>query len=529
MISNFKKLIAFVCLCAMASLAVAEESETWKSLGKALFRDDCFTTPYIVKNHEYEVEVEECQEKPGLYRLVSPYRNYPLNSAKEPAYATYMLVDAQNPEKVYIPEMYDTEFLMYGEEVSYVIFSKSGYALKRGDITEANANYGKVVDGVITFPAGALLISNMTPDAGASSWDRMYQLCNSKGKFRIVLPTTKRLDSEILLGDGKVEQGDKFGVSVNFVLGRDCAELKVAMFEGAFDSKMVAAVKTAVAGVDGVADVKTVTASGETVFSFEKNGVYTFVGVPYVDGTPNELRYCYTELQLDYYPEGWKSLGFGTYTEGILVDNEVSTRNEWPLESVTYEVEVQESESRPGVFRLVNPYGLNYKYSSESTYDQSRNYYMVIDASRAGRAVIKKMEDAGLKYGGYNFAIWSNADRRMEEDLWTEEEITSKYDWFGTRKENEITFPKDALCIKFSAVSTWYYANSKGRFKVVLPEGASKPPVAVDNVEEDEFNGTPEYFTIQGVRIEKEDLQPGNVYIIRRGSKVTKEYISEIR
>lgn len=527
---NFRKIFALLSLCIAASMAMAE-GETWTSIGKGLFRDDCFTTPFIIKNSEYDVEVEECDQKPGLYRLENPYRNHPLNSQKEPSFKTYMLIDAQNPKKVYIPEMYDTQFVPYGADASYVIFSKSGYGILSEDMSEVNANYGKEVDGVITFPKGALLISNMPSGVEGKEWDRIYQGCNKSGKFRIVLPTTKRLDCEITLGDGKVENGDKFDVSMSIAIGSDCEQLKVAMFEGAFSNDMVAKVKTAEAGKDGVVDVKTFTEKGQTVkvnFPVEKNGVYTFVGVPYFDGNPNELRSCYVQYELDYYLGDWKSLGFGQYTEGILSNNEVSDNNKWPLENVTYEVEIQENEAKVGLFRIVNPYGLAYRYASESNYDQSRNYYLIIDASRYHRAVVKKMDDSGLEYGGYNFGIWSNADRFMEEQLWSEDEVLAKFDWFGIRNGNEITFPNDALCIKFSAVPTWYYANTKGQFKVVLPAGASEPPinVAVEDVEDDEFNGTTEYFTLQGVKVAEENLQQGSIYIVRRGTKVTKEYFN---
>ena len=63
---------------AMRATAMSDESDDeWTSLGTGSMRDDFFTTLYIVDCVEFDVEVEENTSKPGLYRLVTPYRNYP--------------------------------------------------------------------------------------------------------------------------------------------------------------------------------------------------------------------------------------------------------------------------------------------------------------------------------------------------------------------------------------------------------------------------------------------------------------------
>ena len=48
----------------------------------------------------------------------------------------------------------------------------------------------------------------------------------------------------------------------------------------------------------------------------------------------------------------------------------------------------------------------------------------------------------------------------------------------------------------------------------------------IENVsgDSDSFDGVPEYYTIQGIRVNADQLTPG-LYIVRRGQSVTKEII----
>ena len=49
--------------------------ETWVPLGTGQMRDDFFTTLYLVECLEFDVEVEASETRPGVYRVVNPYRN----------------------------------------------------------------------------------------------------------------------------------------------------------------------------------------------------------------------------------------------------------------------------------------------------------------------------------------------------------------------------------------------------------------------------------------------------------------------
>lgn len=186
----------------------------WQSLGMATYREDLMTTFYNVDNLTYAVEIEANTENPGLYRLVNPYgAAYPYNDEGE--YDTsenhYMVIDAQNPEAVTIQQTYTGMNWGYGE---VFVWSLADYYLNQGSTAEeiAEAGYfGKLEDGVITFPTKALIISMAELENGG-----LYY-ANENGKFAVALPgysipdyyaaapaqrTTKQIDKKNVTSNG---------------------------------------------------------------------------------------------------------------------------------------------------------------------------------------------------------------------------------------------------------------------------------------------------------------------------------------
>ncbi len=156
--------------------------EDWVSIGYALYTEDMVTTIFNVENITYEVEVQTVPEAPGLYRLVNPYgAAYPYNAPGD--YDThknhYMVIDAQDPEGVYIKRHYSGMTWSYGE---FIFHSMAGYYIENGyslEAVKAQGYCGTLADGVITFPAGTLLIGM---DGGG-----LYR-SNQNGMFKITLP-----------------------------------------------------------------------------------------------------------------------------------------------------------------------------------------------------------------------------------------------------------------------------------------------------------------------------------------------------
>lgn len=487
---------------AVRQKAAQSDEGEWKPLGKGLFRDDMITTLYIVDNYEFEVDVEENSSKPGLYRLVTPYKNYPISPSTSEV-DTYMEIDATDPDKVFF-RRYDTGMDWGGGNI--YINSMAGDYYDKGEFEKAveEGICGKLQDGAITFPQSTLLIADETMGSTTT-----YRIANSNGKFRLKLPGAPELDVEAAI-KGKVEKDGELFVAVNFTMEKDVEKIKIAMFEGDYTQDMA----------DGITDGSTqsteMTASGEQLIPYEKDGVYTFVAVPYYKGEPKNAIYVTDELS--YLQVDWKDVGTAFYTDGYLCDTE-GISEQMGIGVETTEVQVQESTKTPGLFRLVDPYGLNYRYSNEQNYDTSHRYYMEIDASDPDRVIIKNMEDGcGLIFSALGrMQLWCNADRWITEGTYTKEEV-EQMNVYGKFKDKVITFPDGALCMKFmDVVDTWYWSNMSGTFKLVLPVGAGiDTPATVD-----EENAPAEYFTLEGVKISKGALRPG-IYVKKQGTSSSK-------
>ena len=153
----------------------------WTSLGMATYTEDLVTTFFSnVDNVSYEVEIQESVEYPGKYRLVNAYgAAYPYNSDGDydASKNYYIVIDACNPEKVSIDLSYTGMNWGYGE---FYVWSMAQYVMANGG-TEADAlpYWGKLENGVITFPAQAL-VSGMG--------DEYMNYGNKNGKFSVVLP-----------------------------------------------------------------------------------------------------------------------------------------------------------------------------------------------------------------------------------------------------------------------------------------------------------------------------------------------------
>ena len=159
--------------------------EAWQSLGLAVYCEDIVTTFFATSNVVYEVMIEESKENPGVYRLVNPYgAAYPYNGAGDfdASENHYIEIDARNPEAVSIKQCYTGMDWGYGE---FIVWSMADYYLSNGKSAEevAEAGYfGKLEEGVITFPAGSLIVAMTDYNNGG-----LYA-ANKDGKFSVVLP-----------------------------------------------------------------------------------------------------------------------------------------------------------------------------------------------------------------------------------------------------------------------------------------------------------------------------------------------------
>lgn len=166
------------------------------------------------------------------------------------------------------------------------------------------------------------------------------------------------------------------------------------------------------------------------------------------------------------YAAEWYSLGMGTYREDL-----VSTF--FGVQNLTYEVEIETLNGKPGMYRLVNPYGAAYAYNAVGEYDSSKNYYMYIDATDPDAVVLEKF-DSGMDWGYGNFIFWSYAGYYLDKGYSIEE--IANLGFFGKLENGIITFPTNRLLTSLANYlsGNFYAANKNGMFAVALP-GYSLP------------------------------------------------------
>lgn len=136
-------------------------AEKWTSLGYCEYTDGFINCIYGTPTLTWDVEIQESNETPGLYRLVDPYKDWAAkySNVEYLAGKYYLNINVQNPEQVYIT----TSKLGVVIDPSYgqaIVSSTANGLLENGispDVIAANNCFGKLEDGIITFPTGRLL------------------------------------------------------------------------------------------------------------------------------------------------------------------------------------------------------------------------------------------------------------------------------------------------------------------------------------------------------------------------------------
>ena len=205
---------------------------------------------------------------------------------------------------------------------------------------------------------------------------------------------------------------------------------------------------------------------------------------------------------------GWKQLGTGTFCDDMI--SVIS-----PDYLATWNVDIEESESQPGMYRLVNPFGNGNCPYFESAFNGGD---LVIDATDPEHVWIPYQE-MGFAAGSWGSVSISCMNGLMiYSGVFTLEDLIEFECLFGTLSDGKITFPFDDMYHLQVALSNYLEGvpadgNTNGKFLVTLPSSASVDSPIVDS------EAPVEYYNLQGMRVEN----PANgIYIRRQGSKATK-------
>ncbi len=165
---------------------------------------------------------------------------------------------------------------------------------------------------------------------------------------------------------------------------------------------------------------------------------------------------------------GWNSLGRYLYGEDYMASAFYLNKSGDMV--CSFYVEVQESKDKAGLYRLVNPYSPeNYPIeASTMSYDNSKNFYIEIDASDP-EGVFINLQDTGLSWGSEGrFFVYSYAAYYL--DYGYDMTTVKQSGCCGTIRRNVISFPANALIFyapEYSSTS-YYVANIHGAFELDL-------------------------------------------------------------
>jgi hypothetical protein len=288
----------------------------WATIGTAMYREDFMTRFYGVENLEYEVEIQENQLVPGYYRLVNPYcAAYEYNDPGDwdDSQDWYFEIHAEDPDHVYITTQDVGMAWSYGE---FYMGSLAGYYVAKGasvaEIEAMGDYFGKLENGVITFPAGSLLIG--MEDYGNGG---LYTT-NNNGMFRVVLPGYTAADYSLEVNYGGKytnANNEEAGVFAELSsIGADVETVKIAVVSG----KDVNAAAMGI--IDGSIESVEYYAGNETSIKVPfgetpADGTYTIVAVSFANGEAQEVASStFKYASASSHEETWSLIGTGNYT-----------------------------------------------------------------------------------------------------------------------------------------------------------------------------------------------------------------------
>lgn len=326
----------------------------FKSLGMCTYTDNIVSSLYKIDILTWEVEIQESDIYPGLYRLVNPYKD----SAIEQTYngVTYndsedhhMEIHAENPNQVYF-NLFNTGLTLdpdYGEILAVSLGARYLEAGNPADKIEQAGYFGTLVDGVITFPVDGISVVEVAEYG--SGWYKG----NASGREQILFPGVELSDYSATISYAGLSinpDGDKFAVA-NVELGADV------------ESAIVAAVQTddaqscLTAMLTGSAEIVEISNTGETQrveAPISENGPYTMMIVTIAKDSYQELDYVQFEVELG--GKQWNEVGLVEILDGWLLPFLSSGGVPLDPEQHMWYCALEENVSTPGLYRIRGMY-----------------------------------------------------------------------------------------------------------------------------------------------------------------------------
>ena len=418
---------------------------------------------------ESEVEIYQNTMNPNEFRIMDPFTPmYSMLNGQEPYVTVTVLQPGQTlynvtitqKDLVYYPDINTGYFhSTYGADV-YMVFPGRFTSLQ----SEAAWAHNKVLSWQDNGLPGQIQLAPYYYMFGVGGWNNSSQ----DGIVMITFPDYVPKDYEVALFNcaGVLTEADGSVYAVGETeLGEDCSA------ENTF-----AVVVPADADPDAVADA---VAAGELVGTPVETGYYKVpigeetgkLQVVLVVVENGEAKVVET-VAFEYWGGGenpWTSLGIGLYTDDFVVP--LYTRAGEPY---TYEVEIEENNDTPGLYRIVKAYE---PVATAFGVEGGGENIEVNAVDPEG--VYIELQPIGMDLGDGNISIISWGARYLANyDI----EVIKANGLLGTLKDGIITLPvfeeedeEGTYAYQGLTVlgSSGYYGCPNGAFKLVLPEAVT--------------------------------------------------------
>lgn len=431
-----------------------DDGYNWETLGEADFYDAITVAPLAelgAPAQNFKVEIQESQSQKGIYRLVNIHANNPNVGEnvglqiKDPEVESYMIFNTLDGGPII-------------QETVYNLLDPFDY---ENEYIVSQTNFGTFNDGVAILPAGAIAVGLGIEPFDVLEFDEDYnpvvpadyaeKVFMTSEDLVIVLPGATydpnaepepELDYSFnMIGQTDICASDNNQILWGFEGGADIKSYKYGFFEGKFRASEDNLAFVAQNGNDINADSYLSTLPGAGWYSIFVVGLNE-AG----ERVAGDVRYYYA---FAHNPEEWTSIGHVMFTDDTFgplygLDDEVA-----PVK-----VEVLESKTKSGLYRLVNP------YATHALADENPdaiicvtdpNHYLDIDASDAENVTISEVP-IGVSVLREPVSVFSIEN--------------------GTLVDNKISFPVRGLVVGIygeQEYGTAFYANLNGRFTVELP------------------------------------------------------------
>lgn len=186
---------------APAKVVAAPVDGEWNVVGKGTYTEDlmCEVSPELglEPGAQWEVTFEQSASEPAWYRTIIYNENSPLIDIMEAADESYFYFNVANPDKVFTtPYTAYEAFDFYNANEDCADWTK---ILQNPSVVLDNQKYGKLQDGVVSFPAKSFMYHDK--EEGYLLWVNTYAFMS------FTLPGATAPESWRTLGSGHFSDG----------------------------------------------------------------------------------------------------------------------------------------------------------------------------------------------------------------------------------------------------------------------------------------------------------------------------------